>query len=79
MCRLPKNEPQSGDVLQQVAGRVLPVDVVAKRRYSVLENIVLYLKEKDLTLHRIAVLLHRDDRTVWTVMNRAEAKGGEVK
>jgi len=43
---------------------------------STQEALVSYLKDKDLTYHMIAVLLHRDDRTVWTVYKRAMRKIG---
>lgn len=38
---------------------------------SILENIVCYLKDScGLNYHEIAVMLKRDDRTIWTVYNR---------
>ncbi len=53
----------------------IPVSVFRNRVFSVLENLVKYLKENyDLTYHEIAELLNRDDRTVWTVYHRAEKK-----
>ncbi|MDO8628496.1 MAG: hypothetical protein Q7R56_01970 [Nanoarchaeota archaeon] len=42
--------------------------------YSALEAIVVYLKEQQLTYHEIAVILARDDRTIWTVYRRAKKK-----
>jgi len=30
-------------------------------------------------LHQIAVLLKRDDRTIWTVYSRYKKKGGEFQ
>lgn len=42
---------------------------------GVLENIVLYLKDEvKLSYHKIAVLLERDDRTIWTMYQRARKK-----
>jgi len=39
------------------------------------EAVVFYLKEqRQLTLHKIATLLSRDDRTIWTINNRAKKK-----
>lgn len=59
---------------------LIPASILAERKYSVLESIVVFLKEeKELTLHKIAELLHRDDRTIWTVYNRAKKKANEVK
>ena len=53
----------------------LPVLILQDRKLSVLENIVSYLKDTfGLTYHKIAVLLNRDDRTIWTVYQRAIKK-----
>jgi len=52
----------------------IPVSVIRNKRLSVLESIVVYLTEKDLTLHKIALFLNRDDRTIWTVHKRAMTK-----
>ncbi|MBI2005629.1 MAG: hypothetical protein HYS80_02600, partial [Candidatus Aenigmarchaeota archaeon] len=39
------------------------------------ENIAAYLKDTfGLTYHAIAVLLNRNDRTIWTVYQRAKKK-----
>ena len=56
----------------------IPSLVLRDRRISVLEAIVEYLKdEKKLTYHEIAVMLNRDDRTIWTCYNRAKSKRGK--
>ena len=57
----------------------IPSSIFLDRGVSVLEAIVEYLKDKrELTYHKIAVLLNRDDRTIWTCYNRAKKKrGGE--
>ncbi|MFH1501046.1 MAG: hypothetical protein ABIE22_03830 [archaeon] len=53
----------------------IPVDIFKDRNLSVLEVLVEYLKEKlNLSYHKIAVLLNRDDRTIWTVYNRVGKK-----
>jgi hypothetical protein len=53
----------------------LPVNVFSNAKLSVLENITFYLKNHyDLTFHKISVLLQRDDRTIWTVYNKAIKK-----
>ena len=42
---------------------------------TILESVVVYLKEKWLlNYHKIAILLKRDDRTIWTVYQRAKKK-----
>lgn len=53
----------------------LPSYIFRDRSLSVLEAMVEYLKEKEnLTFHRIAKLLNRDDRTIWTCYDRAKKK-----
>ena len=49
----------------------IPVSILQDRNISVLENIVAYLRNTfGLAYHKIAVLLNRDDRTIWTVYQR---------
>lgn len=46
-----------------------------QNKLGALESIVLYLKDElNLSYHNIAVLLDRDDRTIWTVYNKAKKK-----
>ena len=53
----------------------LPTFIFRDRKVAVLEAIVEYLKdEKKLTYHEIAVMLNRDDRTIWTCYKRAKKK-----
>ena len=53
----------------------IPTRLIASRKYSVLESIVLFLKEKhNLRFKEISILLHLDQRTVWTVYQRALKK-----
>ena len=57
---------------------LIPSSVFLDRNISVLEALVKYLKEqKKLTYHEIAVLLNRDDRTIWTCYSRAMKKRGK--
>jgi len=52
-----------------------PIPKLQDRSLSVLENIVLYLKEElKLTYSQMAKLLSRDARTIWTVYSRAKKK-----
>ena len=58
----------------------IPVSAISQRPLSILEGVVFYLKQNfGLRYHEIAVLLNRDDRTVWTVYQRAEKKHGKKK
>ena len=53
----------------------LPVSVIADRKLSVLEGIVYHLKKAhNLSYHDVALIIRRDDRTVWTVYQRALKK-----
>jgi len=53
----------------------IPSSIFLDREVSVLETIVEYLKdERKLSYHEMAVLLNRDDRTVWTCYSRAKKK-----
>ena len=56
-------------------GVVLPIEVFQDRAVSVLEAIAEYLRDSNqLSFREIAVLLNRDERTVWTVYSRAKKK-----
>lgn len=55
----------------------LSSSIFRDRMLSVLEVLVEYLKDKkELSYHEIAVLLNRDDRTIWTVYSRVKKKRG---
>ena len=55
---------------------LIPSSVFKDRSVSVLEVLVEYLKDKkNLSFHQIAMLLNRNDRTIWTVYNRTKRKG----
>ena len=55
----------------------LPASILRNAKFTVLENIVVYLKTTyHLTYHQIGVLLNRDDRTIWTTFNNARKKRG---
>ncbi len=49
----------------------IPINLFKNRLFSVLEHISSHLKDNyNLTYHRIAELLGKNDRTIWTVYNR---------
>ena len=53
----------------------IPVSIFKDRKFSVLEALVSYLKDKfNLRYKEIATLLNRDERNIWTVYNRAKKK-----
>ena len=57
----------------------IPFTIFSKK-YTCFESVCLYLKQK-MNYHDIAVLLERDDRTIWTTYQRAvkKQKKGEEK
>lgn len=53
----------------------IPSFIFRDRSVAVLEALVEYMKEiKKLSYHEIAVMLNRNDRTIWTVYRRAKLK-----
>ncbi|MBW2976484.1 hypothetical protein KY347_03495 [Candidatus Woesearchaeota archaeon] len=52
----------------------IPITSFSDRNFTIFESLVFHLKEMDLTNHEIAVMLHRDDRTIWSVYDRAKRK-----
>jgi hypothetical protein len=60
--------------------QLIPCSVLRDLRHTLLENIVSYLKGSfNLSYHQIAVMLYRDDRTIWTVYKRAQKKKPNAK
>ena len=53
----------------------IPLTIFSKR-FTCFESICLYLKEF-YTFHEIGKILNRNDRTIWTIYNRALKKRGE--
>jgi len=53
----------------------IPASIISNRSFSVLESIVSYLKDNlNLRYSQIALMLHRDQRTIWTVYNRKKKR-----
>jgi DNA-directed RNA polymerase specialized sigma24 family protein len=53
----------------------IPLDIFKNRTLAPLESITSHLKEIGaLSFHEIAVLLNRDDRTIWTCYSRSRKK-----
>jgi hypothetical protein len=51
------------------------ISVFRNRELSFLENLCVYLRKNySLTYHKIAMLIGKDDRTIWTVCKRADNK-----
>jgi len=53
----------------------IPLEIFADRKFSILESLAYYMKnELRLRYCEIAILLRKDQRTIWTVCNRANKK-----
>ena len=54
---------------------MIPTFIFRDRSVAVLEVMVEYMHDiKKLSFHEIAVMLNRNDRTIWTVYRRAKLK-----
>ena len=70
-----KKKHETKFVVTEISPYSIPISILKDRNLSVLENISAYLKDTfGLNYHSVAVLLNRDDRTVWTVYQRAKKK-----
>jgi len=64
-----------GKIVHKPSEFIIPVSIFTDRKLSILEHIAVYLKDTyNLSYHKIALMLHKNDRTVWTVYNRAMKK-----
>ncbi len=59
-----------------ISNIMIPVSAFANRSFSTLESLVGFIKELDYTNHDVALMLHLDDRTIWTVYDRVKKKRG---
>lgn len=51
----------------------IPIDIFKKTRLSLLESLVVFLKDHyGLSYSQVAILLMRDQRTIWTIYKRAK-------
>lgn len=67
-----------GKLTAKATNYFVPVSTLENRKLSPLEAVAYYLKTAyELNFHEVAVLLYRDDRTIWTVVKKAVAKGAK--
>ncbi|MEM4398084.1 MAG: sigma factor-like helix-turn-helix DNA-binding protein [Candidatus Woesearchaeota archaeon] len=58
----------------------IPLSIFNNRDFSFMESVVFYMKETlNMSYHDIADSLNRDDRTIWTIYNRALKKRGDKR
>ena len=78
MARTPEKSdpPKSEEKVESPSSHLaVPTSIFRDRTLKPLEALVEYLKEvNNLTYHQIAKLLNRNDRTIWTVYQRAKKK-----
>jgi hypothetical protein len=52
----------------------IPTSIFKNRNLTILESIVVYLKDKGMKYVEIGELLNRDQRNIWTIYNRSIKK-----
>ena len=55
---------------------LVPASAFSDRSFSTLESLVGFVKGLDYSNHEVALMLHLDDRTIWTVYDRVKKKRG---
>ena len=55
---------------------LVPASAFSDRSFSTLESLVGFVKGLDYSNHEVALMLHLDDRTIWTVYSRVKKKRG---
>ena len=57
----------------------IPISIFSTRKLTTFESLVMYMKDEvGHTYHEIAVMLQRDDRTIWSTYKRAVKKKGKT-
>ena len=70
-----KAKKKMKDRLKVKSEKIIPISIFRARLLSILESLVEYLKEdKGMKFSEIAIVLNRDNRTIWTAYNRAVNK-----
>ncbi|MBW2970753.1 sigma-70 region 4 domain-containing protein [Candidatus Woesearchaeota archaeon] len=52
----------------------VPFEAFSDSRYTTFEAIALFYSQQEMSLKQIAAILHRDERTIWTTLQRARSK-----
>ena len=66
---------QKGELVVEKSPYLIPLELFKDRSLSVLEHIVLYLKENyNLNIQTISKLLNKKSTTIWSVFNRIKQK-----
>ena len=67
---------KSNSKLENIA--YIPLSIFKDRSITALEALVFHLKNNGFSFKEISLLINRDQRTVWTVYNRAKKKRGRA-
>lgn len=69
-----KKMPSSfGSVSSEI---LIPASAFSNRSFSTLESLVGFIKDFGYSNHEVALMLHLDDRTIWSVYDRVKRKRG---
>ena len=69
------NTREFTNIVSSGSSITIPLSIFSDRTVAVLEILVEYLKDMHkLSYHEIAILINRNDRTIWTAYNRAKKK-----
>jgi len=71
--KMPSSFADFGPISREI---MIPVSAFADRSLSTLESVVGFIKDIDYSNHEVALMLHLDDRTIWTVYDRVKKKRG---
>ena len=69
-----------GTIKEEYCEHYVDLDVFRDRNFSFLENLCMHLRERySLRYCKIAEILGKDERTIWTACRRAELKRGKIE
>ncbi|MEK6967793.1 MAG: hypothetical protein AABX51_04135 [Nanoarchaeota archaeon] len=61
--------------LNSLSDLTIPLKVFSQKNLSIYESLVKHLHQEGFRFRDIAILLNRDQRTIWTIYSRARKKG----
>ena len=67
-------EKQKEKIEEKETEIMIPLSIFKNSELTILESIIVYLKEKEMKFSEIAGLISRDERNVWTIYSRAKKK-----
>jgi len=71
------NAVKKGTKLTVSSKHLIPLELLSDRRFSILESVVAYCKEKEnLSTKQISRLTSKSPKTIWTVYDRMQQKRG---